>query len=123
MSAARRPSRRNPAVLKYRDHGRLWRLVEGGVVDAFRSHPDYLTTRGQRFAVQSITKRVVGQIVGHIKQAQGAVGSGASGANSRGGAECYGAHQGAERCLTLLRTRSFSVTVKIGRTGCENGTL
>ena len=71
MTTLRRPTARHPAVLKHRDHGRLWRLVEGAVVDAFRNHPDFLTVSGHRSAVQSVTKRVVGQLVGHAKQAQG----------------------------------------------------
>lgn len=60
-----RPSR---AAMKHADHQRLWRLVEGAVVDAFRSHPDYLTERGERAAVESVTKRVVGQLVGHATE-------------------------------------------------------
>jgi hypothetical protein len=64
----RRPSPKNPAVLKHQDHQRLWRMVEGAVVDALRSHPEYLTARGERSAVASITKRVVGNLTGHAKQ-------------------------------------------------------
>ena len=64
----RRPSPKNPAVLKHQDHQRLWRMVEGAVVDALRSHPEYLTARGERAAVASITKRVVGNLAGHAKQ-------------------------------------------------------
>jgi hypothetical protein len=56
--------------MRYRDHGKLWRMVEGAVVDALTTHADYLTAKGRRSAVQSITKRVVGQLVGHAKQAQ-----------------------------------------------------
>ena len=55
--------------MKYADHARLWRLVEGAVVDAIQSHPDYLTPKGERNAARSITKRVVGQIVGQAKEA------------------------------------------------------
>lgn len=64
----RRPHQNSGAYLKAADHRRLWVLVEGAVVDAFRCHPDYLTTKGEKAAVESITKRVVGQIVGHAKQ-------------------------------------------------------
>ena len=35
------------------------------MIDAFCSHPDYLTDRGAQLAAGSITKRVVGQLVGH----------------------------------------------------------
>ncbi|HMT45492.1 MAG TPA: hypothetical protein PKE59_00090 [Novosphingobium sp.] len=56
--------------MKAEDHQLLWRLVEGAVVDAFRSHPDYLTPRGDDRAVESITKRVVGQLVGHANEAR-----------------------------------------------------
>lgn len=58
------------AFMKQREHQQLWRLVEGAVVDAFINHPDYLTERGTAHAVESVTKRVVGQIVGRAKQAQ-----------------------------------------------------
>lgn len=64
----RRASPKSPAVLKHQDHMRLYRMVEGAVVDALRSHPEYLTERGERSAVASITKRVVGHLVGHAKQ-------------------------------------------------------
>ncbi|NDW00061.1 hypothetical protein [Salipiger sp. PrR002] len=60
-----RPSR---AAMKHAAHRQLWRLVEGAVTDAFRSHPDYLTDRGSRLAVESVTKRVVGTLVGHAIQ-------------------------------------------------------
>ena len=49
---------------KHAAHAWLWRMVEGAVVDAFRSHPDYLTERGTASAVESITKRVVGTLAG-----------------------------------------------------------
>ncbi|WOI34750.1 hypothetical protein R1T40_08500 [Tritonibacter scottomollicae] len=106
MTTLRRPTARHPAVLKHRDHGRLWRLVEGAVVDAFRNHPDFLTVSGHRSAVQSVTKRVVGQLVGHAKQAQGAVGPATGGAGSGGSAAISGAASGAGRhLLPLSRTR------------------
>lgn len=59
-----------PAKLRRADHHALWRLVEGAVIDAFNKHPNYLTEAGQRSAVQSVTKRVVGQIVGRIQEPQ-----------------------------------------------------
>ena len=68
VKPVRRPSRKDSAFLKNADHVRLWNLVEGAVVDAFRSHPDYLTDKGSKTVVRSVTKRVVGQIVGHAKQ-------------------------------------------------------
>jgi len=106
MTALRRPSAHHRAFLKYRDHARLWRLVEGAVVDAFRTHPDYLTQKGHWSAVQSVTKRVVGQLVGHAKQARSAVGPATGGAGSGGSADALGAASGAGRyLLPLSRTR------------------
>lgn len=70
----RRPHRNSPARIKRRDHQRIWRMVEGAVVDAFQQHPDYLTVKGQAAAVESVTKRVVGVIVGSIQGAQVAAG-------------------------------------------------
>jgi hypothetical protein len=56
--------------MKYADHRLLWRMVEGAVYDALQAHPDYLTDRGSSLAVCSITKRVVGQLVGHANEAR-----------------------------------------------------
>lgn len=64
----RRPSRKDSAFLKNADHALLWNLVEGAVADAFRSHPDFLTDKGRKTVVRSVTKRVVGQLVGYAKQ-------------------------------------------------------
>ncbi len=109
MTRLHRPTARHPAVMKHRDHARLWRLVEGGVVDAFQCHPTYLTAAGRHAAVQSITKRVVGQIVGHAKQAQGAVAKGKVRGGSGGGAVYSGGPQGAGRAATLPRTRNLAL--------------
>lgn len=66
----RRPSPRSAARMKAADHRRLWLLVEGAVTDALQTHPDYLTPKGAQSAVESITKRVVGQLVGHASEAR-----------------------------------------------------
>lgn len=66
--AVKRPSRRHPSYMKQAEHHRLWSLIEGAVVDAFRQHPDYLTPKGEGSAVNSITKRVIGQLVGNAKR-------------------------------------------------------
>lgn len=68
MVKPRRLSRKHPAFTRHADHQRLWALVEGAVIDTFRSHPDYLIDRGAKLAAGSITKRVVGQLVGHAQQ-------------------------------------------------------
>lgn len=65
-----RAAAKSPARMKRPDHHRLWRLVEGAVLDAFANHPEYLTEAGKRMAVQSVTKRVVGQIVGLATEAR-----------------------------------------------------
>lgn len=64
----RRGGKASEARTKYAGHDRLWRMVEGAVTDAFLSHPEYLTPTGTTNAVESITKRVVGNIVGHAKE-------------------------------------------------------
>lgn len=51
-------------------HAELWRLVEGAVVDAMKSHPEYFTDAALATAVPSITKRVVGQLAGHANEAR-----------------------------------------------------
>lgn len=58
-----------PAIQKD-DHNALFRLVRGAVRDAFKSHPEYLTDQGRSSAVSSVTKRVVGQIVGRATEAR-----------------------------------------------------
>lgn len=68
MKPIRRTSRTDSAFLKRADHVQLWNLVEGAVVDAFRAHPDYLTDKGAGVVARSVTKRVVGQLIGHAKR-------------------------------------------------------
>ncbi len=63
-----RTSKKSPAYLKHKDHYQLYHAIEGGVVDAFKSHPDYLTDKGRHSAVESITKRVIGSIISHTKR-------------------------------------------------------
>lgn len=38
----------------------LVKPVRGAVIDAFKAHPEYLTTKGKNNAVDSVTKRVIG---------------------------------------------------------------
>jgi hypothetical protein len=45
------------------NYSQLWRIVEGGVVDCFNNHPDYLTPKGKRSAQASIVKRVTGTVL------------------------------------------------------------
>lgn len=54
------------------DYAKLWSVIDGAVTDAIKSHPDYVTEKGYDSMVNSITKRVVGQVVGYLKGAQGA---------------------------------------------------
>lgn len=68
MPEPHRRTKPSPAAMKYEDHCRLWRMVEGAVTDAFRSHPEYLTEAGARSAIESVTKRVVGSLVGHAQE-------------------------------------------------------
>lgn len=65
-----RPSSKSAPAMKHQDHRKLWRMVEGAVYDALQAHSDYLTDRGSKLAVSSITKRVVGQLVGHASEAR-----------------------------------------------------
>ncbi len=104
MVTVRRFDRQHPGYLKHADHARLWALVEGAVLDAFNSHPDYLTDHGRRRAVGSITKRVCGQLVGHAKETLAggrgnacsspgvpAADDASASSRSRGGARCFDA--------------------------------
>lgn len=68
--------------MRAEDHRLLHRIVEGAVRDCFTAHPEYLTRAGQKWAVQSITKRVTGQLVGYHKGTQ---------AGGRHAASCAGA--------------------------------
>ncbi len=53
----------DPARMKWSHHQRLFAAVETAVIEAIKAHPEYLTEAGDDYAVRSITKRVVGQIV------------------------------------------------------------
>jgi hypothetical protein len=59
----RRPSANSPARMKRADHARLWRAIEGAVVDAVKSHPEYYTDAARKNMVGSITKRAVGAVL------------------------------------------------------------
>lgn len=50
-------------------YAELWSVVDGAVSDAFKSHPDYLTPKGQRSARTSVVKRVTGTVMGFATQA------------------------------------------------------
>lgn len=63
------PSYKRKAMAKG-DYHRLWRVVEGAVIDAIKAHPDYFTEIGARQCVGSVTKRVVGQLAGAANEAR-----------------------------------------------------
>lgn len=56
--------------MKRAEHRRLWRIISGAVKDAMAAHPDYVTPQGRASMVNSITKRAVGNLVGHAKQSR-----------------------------------------------------
>ena len=74
MTAIKRASPDYQPRVRAAEHQALWRLVEGAVVDTFTCHPDYLTPKGRDHAAGSLTKRIVGQIVGKITEAHSAGG-------------------------------------------------
>lgn len=49
-------------------YAKMWGIVDGGVADALKSHPDYLTPKGRRSAQTSIVKRVTGTIISFAEQ-------------------------------------------------------
>lgn len=53
-----------------RGYRRLWRIVDAAVRSALDAHPEYLTEAGRQAVVMSITKRVVGSVIGHMRQKQ-----------------------------------------------------
>jgi hypothetical protein len=59
----RRPPANSPARMKRADHARLWRAIEGAVVDAAKSHPEYYTDAARKDMVGSVTKRAVGAVL------------------------------------------------------------
>lgn len=61
---------RRPRFVGKAEHHLLWRIVAGAVTDALQAHPEYVTDRGRQTAINSITKRVVGQLVGHASEAR-----------------------------------------------------
>lgn len=62
----------NPRTGAYAE---LWGVVDGAVTDAFNTHPDYLTAKGQRSARTSVTKRVTGTVLSFaVQAARGRVG-------------------------------------------------
>lgn len=67
---AKRATDRNPAKLKWKgtDRAVIWKIVEGAVLSACDSHPDYFTDRGRDRVVVSVTKRVVGVVHAHLNE-------------------------------------------------------
>ena len=49
-------------------YSKLWGIVDGGVADALKMHPDYLTPKGLRSARTSIVKRVTGTVISFAEQ-------------------------------------------------------
>lgn len=62
------PARARQRELGNKAYGQLWPIVDGAVADALKSHPDYLTAKGQRSARTSIVKRVTGTVIGFAEQ-------------------------------------------------------
>lgn len=77
-----RPPKHDP----HSDYHRIWRIVDGAVRDAFKHHPDYLTTAGHRSAQLSIIKRVAGALAGHVfrEDREGSGGNGSGNAHVSG---------------------------------------
>jgi len=46
-----------------KDHVAYWKAIRGAVKDAMNAHPDYLTEKGRKNMVDSVSKRVLGSIV------------------------------------------------------------
>lgn len=82
-----------------RAHMEVDQQLAEAIVDAFHSHPDFLTVAGHRSAVPSIAQRVVSQLVGYAKQAQGAVIGGDFADGFRSGTVRGGASEGMGRSL------------------------
>lgn len=59
----KRAHKRNPAYIKYVNNRKLFRIIEGAVVDAMKQHPEYFTDKAEQNAVTSITKRVIGAVI------------------------------------------------------------
>lgn len=71
MKRERRRERLAPVKEPDLAYVRLWRVVDGAVLDALKAHPDYLAPKGALFnnARRSIVKRVVGAVQGFDAQA------------------------------------------------------
>ena len=59
----KRAHKKNPAYIKYNKNKKLFRIIEGAVIDAMKQHPEYFTAAAQKTAVVSITKRVIGAVI------------------------------------------------------------
>lgn len=61
-------SKAKSAALGIGAYAKMWSIVDGGVADALKNHPDYLTPKGHRNARTSIVKRVTGTVIGFAEQ-------------------------------------------------------
>lgn len=62
------PAKTPNTVLRSSAYAELWGVVDGAVVDAFKSHPDYLTPKGRKSARTSVVKRVCGTVLSFAEQ-------------------------------------------------------
>lgn len=58
-----RTHKRNPSYLKHNKNRKLFRIIEGAVIDAMKQHPEYFTDQARYACVTSITKRVMGAVL------------------------------------------------------------
>lgn len=62
------PAKTPSTILRSSAYAELWGVVDGAVVDAFKSHPDYLTPKGRKSARTSVVKRVCGTVLSFAEQ-------------------------------------------------------
>lgn len=72
MKEQKKRLRPEKAAYKAGQGRKMWRVVDGAIRDAFRHHPDYLTTKGSKgsAARRSVAKRVTGAVLSYLEQSK-----------------------------------------------------
>lgn len=53
------------------EYTRLWKVVQGAVIDTFNAHPEYLTDKGKKRIAASLSKRAVGAVLSFVRETRG----------------------------------------------------
>lgn len=66
------------------ERSRIFRIIDGAMIDMVKQHPDYLTSKGYRAARMSAVKRILGGLLGYVKETRKSLARTGSGKRVKG---------------------------------------